>query len=87
MGDFTDTRLVAYASKIGLDMNAFNKCFEANTYASFINQDAQAGSAMGVPPTPGIFVNGKMVFNSQGQNLVPAYDDISKAVSEAAGNQ
>jgi protein-disulfide isomerase len=83
VGDYTDTRLVAYAEQIGLDMKAFKNCFEANTYANQISQDAQAGSDKGVPPTPGIFVNGQAVVNSTGQNLIPSFDDISRAIDTA----
>jgi hypothetical protein len=33
-----------------------------------------------VPPTPGIFVNGKTVVSSAGPNYVPSFDDISHAI-------
>jgi protein-disulfide isomerase len=64
-------------------MGVFNKCFEANAYANQISQDAQAGSAKGVPPTPGIFVNGQKVISSQGENYIPSFDDISSAINSA----
>ena len=83
VGAYTDTSLVAFAEQIGLDMTGFKKCFEANTYATQISQDAQAGSDKGVPPTPGIFVNGQMVVSSQGKNLIPSFDDISSAIDAA----
>jgi protein-disulfide isomerase len=87
VGDYSDARLVAYAQQLGLDMTAFNKCFRANTYANEINQDAQAGSNLGVPPTPGIFVNGKIVSNSTNTSLIASFDDISNAINAAlAGN-
>jgi protein-disulfide isomerase len=82
-GDYTDIRLVAYARQLGLDMAAFNKCFEANAYANQISQDAQAGSDKGVPPTPGIFVNGQKVKSSQGENYIPSFEDISSAINTA----
>ena len=82
-GDYTDSRLVAYAKQLGLDMAAFNTCFEANAYANHISQDAQAGSDKGVPPTPGIFVNGKKVDSSQGENYIPSLEDISSAINTA----
>jgi len=87
VGDYTDSRLVAYAEQLGLDMTGFKKCFEANTYANQISQDAQAGSEKGVPPTPGIFVNGQMVLNSQTKNLIPSFEDISKAIEAALAGQ
>ena len=85
VGSFTDPRLVAFASGIGLDMTAFNQCFKANTYADQIQQDYDAGAKLGVPPTPGLFVNGKMVTSSAGQNYLPSFEDISKAIDAALG--
>jgi protein-disulfide isomerase len=87
VGSFTDPRLVVFAQNIGLDMTAFNTCFQANTFADQIAQDVQAGLKLGVPPTPGIFVNGKMVVSSAGKNYLPSFEDISKAIDAAlAGN-
>ena len=83
-GSYTKPRLVAFAQKLGLDMTAFNQCFDAAKYSAVIEQDVQAGSKRGVPPTPGIFVNDKMVISSAGANYLPSFEDISKAI-EAAG--
>jgi protein-disulfide isomerase len=82
-GSFTDSRLVLFAKDIGLDMTAFNSCFKANTFADQIAQDVQAGSKLGVPPTPGIFVNNKMVVSSTGQNLLPSFEEISNVIDTA----
>ena len=83
VGAYKDTRLVAFAQQLGLDMTAFNKCFQANTYADQINQDYQAGSAKGVPPTPAIFVNGNVVVSSQGQNYIASVADLSAVIDAA----
>jgi protein-disulfide isomerase len=86
-GSYIDSRLVVFAQKIGLDMTAFNQCFQANTYADQIAQDVQAGAKLGVPPTPGIFVNGQMVISSAGQNLLPSFEDISRTIDSALQGQ
>lgn len=86
-GSFTNARLVAIAKQLKLDMNAFNQCFQSSQFSAQIEQDAQAGKAKGVPPTPGIFVNGVMVVSSQGPTRIPSVDDISKAIDAALGNQ
>lgn len=83
MGSFTDSRLVAFAEKINLDMTAFNKCFKANSYSAQIQQDYDAGAKLGVPPTPGLFVNGKIIVSSAGSNYLPSFDDISKVIEAA----
>lgn len=79
-GSFTRPRLIAFAQNINLDMTAFNQCFQDNTYSAQIQQDVEEGSKLGVPPTPGIFVNGKMVESSAGKNYIPSFDDISLAI-------
>jgi protein-disulfide isomerase len=79
-GSYTDARLVAFAENLRLDMASFNTCFTHNTYSTQIQQDAQAGSQMGVPPTPGIFVDGVMVVSSQGENVIPSFDEIASAI-------
>ncbi len=82
-GSYTDARLVAFAQALGLDMTKFDQCFKANTYAAEIQHDADIGKQMGVPPTPGIFVDDKLVVSSQGPNYIPSVDDISKAIEAA----
>ncbi len=82
-GSYTKDRLTAFAQDIGLNMTDFNKCFAADTYAAEIQKDVTAGDALGVPPTPGIFVDGKMVVSSAGPNYIPSFDDISKAINAA----
>ncbi len=84
-GSYTRPRLVAFAQNLGLDMSAFNKCFNADAYAAQIAQDMAAGAKLGVPPTPGIFVNGKAVVSSGGGNYMPTYNDISQAIEAALG--
>ena len=83
VGDYTDSRLIAFAGQLGLDMVKFKQCFETNAYATQISQDEQAGKDKGVPPTPGIFVNGQMVVSNKGQNYIPTFDDISNAIDAA----
>ena len=79
-GSFSKQRLVAFSESINLDMDAFNQCFQENTYAAQIQQDMEEGSKLGVPPTPGIFINGEMVVSSAGKNFIPSFEDISRAI-------
>lgn len=84
-GSYTRPRLVAFAEKLGLDMGAFNKCFNANQYAAEIQKDAAAGAGLGVPPTPGIFVNGNAVQSSAGGDYMPSYNDVAQAIDAVLG--
>lgn len=81
-GAFSDRRLQAMAESIGLDMNAFNDCFSANTYEEEIQADFDQGQSMGVSGTPTVFVNGTQV----GQpGKIATYEEIAQAVDLALG--
>jgi len=84
VGSFTKPRLVAFAKNIGLNMAAFNQCFQSNPHAADIQQDMALGTKLGVPPTPGIFVNGQAVASSAGKNYLPSIDDIARSIDAAS---
>lgn len=46
------------ASELELDAKRFEACLEEGRYASFVQQDMEAGAAAGVTGTPAFFVNG-----------------------------
>jgi protein-disulfide isomerase len=83
-GGFSDRRLQAMAEAIGLDMNAFNACFNANKYQADVQADLDKGQKLGVSGTPSVFVNDQKV--GQG-NSVPSYQDIVQAVETASAGQ
>jgi len=58
---YTDARLVTMAQNLGLDMTAFNQCFQAKKYASNIQTDIAQGQSLNVRGTPSIFVDGTFV--------------------------
>jgi protein-disulfide isomerase len=78
-GSFNDKRLQAFAESLGLDMTAFNKCFNANTYSTQIQDDYQIGRNYGVTGTPTVFLNGTLVTPGQ----VPTYDQLKAAIDAA----
>lgn len=56
------TIFVGYATQLKLDVNRFKTEVQAAKYADAINQDEQAGLALGIDSTPTFFLNGvKMV--------------------------
>jgi protein-disulfide isomerase len=86
-GSFTETRLVDMARKLNLDMTAFNQCYKDQKYSQQILADYAAGQKLGVPPTPGIFINDIKVVSSQGENYIPTVDDISQALDAALASK
>jgi protein-disulfide isomerase len=51
-GSFTPRRLQAIAQSIGLDMNAYNSCFNSQKYLNQVNQDFQDALAAKITGTP-----------------------------------
>lgn len=81
-GAFSDRRLQAMAESLGLDMDAFNTCFDANKYEAEIQADFDLGEEMGVTGTPTVFVNGARV-GAPGK--IASYQEIEQAVNAAVG--
>jgi protein-disulfide isomerase len=56
VGSFSDKRLKAIADIVGLDMAAFNSCYDGGKYLDRVQQDAEDGQAANVNGTPGFLV-------------------------------
>ncbi|CAG1007269.1 Disulfide bond formation protein D [Anaerolineales bacterium] len=78
-GAYNNKRLTAFAEKAGLDMEAFDACFQSKKYKDDIQADFDGGNAAGVQGTPSVFVNGSLVT----PGYVPSYEEILKAVDAA----
>jgi len=83
-GAFSDRNLQAMAESIGLDVNAFNDCFNANKYEADIQADFDLGEEMGVSGTPTVFVNGTRV-GAEGK--IASYEEIAQAVEAINAGQ
>jgi protein-disulfide isomerase len=57
--------LKQYASALGLDTTKFNACFDSHKFAEQVEQDLEAGEAVGVSGTPAFFINGRVVSGAQ----------------------
>jgi protein-disulfide isomerase len=51
-GSFTDRRLQAIAESVGLDMNAFNDCYNSGKYKDQVQQDFDDATTAGISGTP-----------------------------------
>jgi protein-disulfide isomerase len=78
-GAFNDLRLEAFAEKLGLDMAAFQSCFQENRYKAQIEADYQEGLARGVSGTPSVFVGDTQV----APGYVPTFEQIQQEVEAA----
>lgn len=81
-GVFSESRLMAFAESLKLDMEAFRACYRSNRFQGQIDADMALGKEKGVTGTPSVFVNGVDV--SPGK--VPTFDQIQAAVQAAASN-
>jgi protein-disulfide isomerase len=82
-GHYRDSRLVAFAESIGLDMNAFNACFAENRYQQEIEADRVRAGQLGVTGTPAVFVNDVPIT----PGFVPTLEQIREAVEAQIGQR
>jgi len=56
VGAFSDRRLLAFAERVGLDMDDFRSCFNGGKYKDRVEQDSKDGVEAGVRATPSFVV-------------------------------
>ncbi len=56
---------LAYATELGLDIDAFTTCLDNQTYAQSVQEDYNIGTDLGVSSTPTFFINGIAVVGAQ----------------------
>jgi protein-disulfide isomerase len=56
--------LKVYASRLGLDLDAFNTCLDSARAKTVVEQDVTDGHSYGVAATPTLFINGQRVVGS-----------------------
>jgi protein-disulfide isomerase len=81
-GNYSNRRLQAMADEVGLDMDAFNACFNENRYRDDIQADFDYGQEIGVSGTPSVFVNGQKVGEP---GKIATFQEIAVAVDAIAG--
>lgn len=79
VGGFSDKRLAAFAEALGLDMDQFQACYDADKYQDMINEHLALGKSMNVSGTPSVFVNGLNIK----PGYVPSFEEIKAAVEAA----
>jgi protein-disulfide isomerase len=74
-GEYSPTRLEAFADYIKLNMDQFKTCVAEARYQAKLDEGLNLGTKMGVKGTPSVFVNGSSVG--------PVFDEILQAVLKA----
>ncbi|MCC6147424.1 MAG: DsbA family protein, partial [Anaerolineaceae bacterium] len=65
IGDFTISRLKAFAKTLGLDTKTFDTCLVEKTYKKRVEEEKETGSKLGVNATPSFLVNGELVYSDK----------------------
>ena len=63
--DTEDSDLKGHARSLGLDMTAFETCYNSGRHAEEVAKDVADGKAAGVSGTPAFFINGRMISGAQ----------------------
>lgn len=69
-----------YASRIGLNVEAYKKDFESDSVKTRIEKDKNEGESIHINSTPTFFVNGKSITNPQG------YEEFKTIIEAAASS-
>ena len=59
--DLSDTALLQYAGKLGLNVEQFRQCLSSGAMAARVREDVEDGKALGVDRTPTFFVGSRMI--------------------------
>ena len=86
-GVFSDSNLTRYARTIGdtfddFDVQAWESCFNANTYEVDIEAEAQAAANAGIASTPSVLINGVRI---EGLQPIDSYRNAIEAALAGAG--
>ena len=63
--DLSPEAYSAYASELGLDLDAFKQCLASDKFIPEITADYEYASGLGVSSTPTFFINGVMIVGAQ----------------------
>lgn len=75
-GEYSDRNLIAFARRAGLNMDAFNECFNSDYAEAYIKNEEFKAAQLGILGTPTFFVNNRPIPN-------PTLRDIEQAIEEA----
>jgi len=59
--NLNEQKFIEIAEKLGLDMDAFNRLRKGQESLQKVNEDLQEGITAGIPGTPTLFINGRLI--------------------------
>lgn len=78
---FGEDEVMSWVSQIdGLDMDAFDTCYNDPAQKAEVDADFAAGAEAGVSGTPSFFINGKLLVGAQPYSVIKA--EIDRALNE-----
>jgi protein-disulfide isomerase len=80
-GAFADKRIKSIAAEAGLDMEAFNSCYDSGKFEDRVKQDGEDGKAAGVEGTPS-FVISYMVDGEKRTKFIKGAESFTKFQQE-----
>jgi len=79
-GAFRDDRLTAFATSIGLDMDAFNSCFNSDEKLASVEAAQEFASGLNVSSVPTFVINGQAYVGFR------SFEELSALLDEAIAN-
>jgi len=76
-GAFAAKNLKSFAKILQLNTVVFNKCLDSRVYEKAVEQETEAGRAVGISGTPTVIINGKVLVGA-----LP-YESFKEAIDEA----
>lgn len=64
-GAYTESNLIDYAKKVGLDVEAFKQCLQSDEHLDDVAADKVYATTLGVSATPVFSVNGTLVYSNE----------------------
>ncbi len=79
--DLSMDAFTTYATDLGMDVDAFIACIDAEETTARVQRDYSAGQELGVSGTPTFFVNGRMLVGAQPYDVFADYIDEELAAA------
>jgi predicted DsbA family dithiol-disulfide isomerase len=77
------------AKEVGLNVGAFETCFDSGKYQAAIKKDIEEGNRIGVTGTPAFFINGRIISGAQPLEAFTRIidDELSRDVAAQSGGR